>query len=595
MKGKNVALLFAGIFLSFLLHAQDYPLTDSLKRNLEHAKTADEKIIWLGELAGFYMNINNELSNNYGKQQIEIAELSRDRNVMIKALLLNADRFYNSSGTQANMVKAKAFSEQAFQLAKTSNSEEGMAWSYIFLARGARNEGSYDKALNYNNLALTVSSTPNDSLKISALNSLGNTYMVRKEKLLAFRNFLQALNLAEEAHRYEPLKDCYYTMSYFYSDLEDHEKAKDYLFKIKHLTDEFRKPYDRLHLYNALGRVYTQSKQYEMATGFYEKSIALSDTVKLEIVKINAYFNILNQYLTSNQAEKALTYFNERKELKDFMIKANYDYYLYHAYALVYSGMSRFDSAEYYFRKAEPGFLSKTSRYNQYHFFGDYAKYASKKGDYRKALEYWIRGKKIVDEMNDLGMKEELSMNLDSVYQHLGDFKNAFYYNGQYHQYKDSLEKLSTEKDLLLLEVDNENKRKEKEAKLAEEALRTRHNVQYMGITAAITGVFIFLVMLGLFSVSKGTIRVLGFFAFIFLFEFIILLADNQIHHWTHGEPWKILAIKIVLISILLPFHHFLEERVIHYLTTRKMIEVNRKSLLSKLSRKSETDPALKS
>src|SRR5204862_8324769 len=129
------------------------------------------------------------------------------------------------------------------------------------------------------------------------------------------------------------------------------------------------------------------------------------------------------------------------------------------------------------------------------------------------------------------------------------------------------------------------NRQKELEATLAEQATITRHNIQYMGITAAIAGVFIVLVMFGIFSVSPSTIRILGFFAFIFLFEFIILLADNQIHHWTHGEPWKILAIKIGLISVLLPFHHFLEEKVIHYLTSKKMLEINKEELLAKFAR----------
>ena len=58
--------------------------------------------------------------------------------------------------------------------------------------------------------------------------------------------------------------------------------------------------------------------------------------------------------------------------------------------------------------------------------------------------------------------------------------------------------------------------------------------------------------------------------AFILLFEFIILLADTWIHNFTHGEPWKVLAIKVALIAILLPLHHFLEERVIHYIVHRK-------------------------
>lgn len=96
--------------------------------------------------------------------------------------------------------------------------------------------------------------------------------------------------------------------------------------------------------------------------------------------------------------------------------------------------------------------------------------------------------------------------------------------------------------------------------------------------------------MAGAFSVSKATIRILGFFAFIFLFEFIILLADNQIHDWTHGEPWKVLAIKIVLIAILLPLHHWLEEKVIHYLSTKEVLKIRKKGLLGKWFKKKDAD-----
>jgi hypothetical protein len=83
---------------------------------------------------------------------------------------------------------------------------------------------------------------------------------------------------------------------------------------------------------------------------------------------------------------------------------------------------------------------------------------------------------------------------------------------------------------------------------------------------------FILLVMLGLFKISPRIIRALGFFSFIFLFEFVILLADHQIHEMTHGEPWKVLLIKILLAAVLLPLHHWLEHKVIHYLNTRRKI-----------------------
>jgi hypothetical protein len=71
----------------------------------------------------------------------------------------------------------------------------------------------------------------------------------------------------------------------------------------------------------------------------------------------------------------------------------------------------------------------------------------------------------------------------------------------------------------------------------------------------------------------------LGFISFILLFEFIILLADQKIHHATHGEPWKILALKIVLIGIMMPLHHWTEHKVIHYLIHKKVVTFNNNAI----------------
>jgi tetratricopeptide (TPR) repeat protein len=299
-------------------------------------------------------------------------------------------------------------------------------------------------------------------------------------------------------------------------------------------------------------------------------------------------------YLFNKQSEKALQYFKEKKELTDFMKTAGVDHVIDYAYGIVYTQMNRLDSAEYYFKKSQQRFETISNKANQYYFYVNLGELYRKKNDPKKALDYTLKAKAIAENRADIALLQNVSADLDTIYQMMGDYRNAHAYNKKYHHYKDSLEELSTEKDLLRLEVDNENKRKEREMTAAAEAKRERHNIQYMGITAGIAGVFIVLVMLGAFSVSKATIRIMGFFAFIFLFEFIILLADHAIHDATHGEPWKILAIKIILISILLPLHHFLEKKVIHFLTERKLMEGNAKSLFYKITGKTETDPALK-
>jgi hypothetical protein len=135
--------------------------------------------------------------------------------------------------------------------------------------------------------------------------------------------------------------------------------------------------------------------------------------------------------------------------------------------------------------------------------------------------------------------------------------------------YRDSIETLGKQKDLLNIEIENTNKRV-KQQKIDElEATMKRNNLEYLGITAAIATIFIILVLLGVFKFSPAVIKALGFFAFIFLFEFIVLLLDSQIHEITNGEPWKVLGVKIIIIALLLPLHHWLEEKMLHYLTNR--------------------------
>ena len=152
-----------------------------------------------------------------------------------------------------------------------------------------------------------------------------------------------------------------------------------------------------------------------------------------------------------------------------------------------------------------------------------------------------------------------------------------------YHNYKDSLQKLGEEKDMLQMELADEELRQKRIADEQAAALERKHSVQYMAITIGIAVVFLLLVIMGAFKVSESTIRIMGFFAFIFLFEFIIMIADTKIHHYTHGEPLPLLLIKIVLIAILLPLHHWLEHKVVHYLASRRLILPTRKSIWKQL------------
>jgi hypothetical protein len=587
----NKRFLLLSLLALCLTASSQSVLEDSFKRELSKAVSAADKIKWLRQLGNYYVVINSPLSDQYGQRMIEIADSSRDRDLMCKAYLHNAERYYSVVYVQQNIGKGMDYSQKALDIARENNLTENIAWAYTYLSRGCRSNGESDKALSYNNLAVSlISDVENDSLKISVYNSLGNTYSAKNEKLLAFRNFLQALTIAEKSKKPDLLREPYRRMALFYLSLENYEKAKDFEFKKEAIERKISLPYQLVDTYDEIGGLYSAAKQYNQAERYYVKSDALADSLKYGIHKITFYVNLVNLYLVNNEYEKGLAYFNAHKEITDYLAKTGNNYIIDQAYGAIYTLTGNFDSAFYYLKRAQPDFETRASRFQKFYFYSQFAFYYKKRNNYDSSIVYWLKSKALGEQLGSLEIQQAAAQNLDSLYQWKKDYSNAFAYNNSYYKFKDSIQKMAKEKDLMSLEIDTENKRKEREAIQQVEEIRRRHNIQYLGITVAIAAIFILLVMAGAFSVSKSTIKILGFFAFIFLFEFIIMLADNQIHDWTHGEPWKVLVIKIGLIAVLLPLHHWLEEKVIHYLSTKESLKLKGKGLMGKWFKKKDAD-----
>ena len=110
--------------------------------------------------------------------------------------------------------------------------------------------------------------------------------------------------------------------------------------------------------------------------------------------------------------------------------------------------------------------------------------------------------------------------------------------------------------------------------KAADEEIKAtarKHNIQYTAIMIGGMILLISLLVLGFFNTPRWVIRLLGFVSFIFLFEFIILILDSKLHDWFHGAPLPILAIKVLIACMLVPLHHFIERKVIHFLQSKKL------------------------
>jgi len=439
-----------------------------------------------------------------------------------------------------------------------------------------------EKALNYVNQASSLISTlKNDSLKAESHNSYGLVYQAKNDKTLALRHFLNGLQIAERIEKPSPelKRNCYLYLSNFYARIEDYDKAIDYYVKANKELDHMKEtnvPYQRAVDLNSLGNLFAYKKNYDIAISYFERSIKMADSLKFATLKIPGYISLLNQYLRIDQPQKALEYINSssgqnlKKYLADFGMGGQID----QAYAFIYQKLQRYDSAGIYFHKALPYFEQKISENNRVAFYAQLAGYYKKTGNNDKAIEYYQKVRDIGERNGQLENVQGAYKHLDTLFERKGDYKLANQYNGLYYQYKDSIDKLKKENEIAQIEALDEQQRLTREEEAQAEIRRKRNQIQYMGITIGIGVLFVALVMMGWFKVSASTIRAIGFFSFLIFFEFIFLVFKKNINGITQGVPLYDLAFMIALAAILVPLHHWLEHKVIHFLTSHHMLKL---------------------
>jgi len=597
---KKLFLLFCGIALSLCTIAQmPVPaVLDSFKRELSKAEAPARKIQLIGYMTRILMNVDLQQADMYGQQMIEIAEESRDRTLMVEALTINGDRYSYVAGRKDNIEKSIRYYNKALELARQNKLDKRIASIYLGLSRVHRFMPDLNKAIVFCNQADSyIDALDNDSLKAESSMETGTVFLQQGEKLPAMRKFLTALQIAERLKDRSLLRSAYGKLSDFYNDISEYDKAIDYKLRAMQQLSQIvsgQSVYNRVNDLNRIGSLYRTKQDYDMAMVYYEKALKLIDSLKYTPMKSMVYNSIFRMYIDNGQPAKALQYFNDHPELKNYLQTLNFGAFIDQTYGLIYTQLGRYDSAKYYYAKAAPFFEKDFNDYNRFDYNYQLGRMHRKAGETQKSIEYLMKAKEMADKIGGLYLQSSVAWELDSLYRQAGDYKNAMIYASLYNSYQDSLSKQNKEKEVVQLEVADEQQRMARESEEKAAAKRKRDSVQYLVITIGIAILFIGLVMLGMFRVSTRTIKMVGFFAFIMMFEFIFLVSKKSVYGYTQGEPWKDLLFMILLAAILLPLHHWLEHRVIKYLTSHNRLTSSGKGLVEKFKRNKPAVPAEK-
>jgi len=589
-------LAFLLLLFSIESNSQNDPKNYINKLSAEFVNAKDDslKIEDLAELAFYYYDYlgNKRLADSIGDEAVKLAEASYRPGL----LLLAYNRYIECNDPGMYWNKSLQYAEDAIKISKLINNTELKWRSYSNLAKVFLSGYKFDKALGSSFQALSLADAMEDeTLKAESYLLIGQSLEGNNQKIESFRNYLNATALAEKIQAPDLLKKCYSFLSGFYNINKMFDKA--IVYKIKQMdlilntlpvdsVELMWTQYDLQAISVNSNNNSLNSKNMQAVLDFAIRTnhnrlknyeIALYRTHLIEADKIGELYKLyINQYpveFALLSTENPALYFR----LKAYFSEAD----------------NKPDSAFYYLTRAEELIHADPNIILRSNFHQRFGQFLVRQGKTKEAIKKYSEAYDLAHKASYFEYMISASKNLETLYASSGDYRNAYIYSTYNKALSDSINILTKNDQLLMLEIDHETRQRELAAEQEHNETHRRHNIQYTAITIVTLAMFILLMMLGSLKVPAWTIKMLGFFSFILLFEFIIMIADHKIYEITDNEPWKILLIKIGLIAFLLPFHHWIEKKVIHFLIEKKLLKMPQISFQSILGKNKNKQQAV--
>jgi hypothetical protein len=542
-----------------------------LNEQLQHTANLEEFFEVSSELAKYHIKYTGDypLADSLLQVSIDQAALTYDN----RLLMLSYANYLLALDEYIFLDKVKNYTTRLQELETEVQDPKALWLGKLAMAKGFLLQYETEQAMDYAYQALNSATALKDDEKMALSHlMLGEVLRELSNHVEAIRNLLSALTIADAKGDMALRMKCYNGISKFYNLINAYNKSIDYKLKELQIAEGAANPdsilimtlkFD-LEVIAFNNRTLNEAQLYHIID-FADRN----DVVKLKRVALIAFRNHL---IKQNDLEELHHLYHKQypEELKAIQQKDTTTYYRLQAFFCEYE--KKPDSAMYYYNLAEERMLQVGDQMRLSSFYLRFGDFLNRGGQVEAAIDKYNRSYALAGEISYFEFQIEATGKLEKLYSSLGQYQQAYNFSNLNRSLTDSLNTLMQKEKLTLLELENEEVIRAQQLEKAAEQIQRRNNIQYTAITILIITLFIVLLILGGIQVSPGIIRMLGFLSFIFFFEFIILLIDTWLHHQTHGEPWKILAFKIVLMCGLVPLHHTIEKRVTHYLIEKKMV-----------------------
>jgi|GEM_PF-6758025 len=591
---RFICLLLAWIFIASSVSRAQTSIANvkdalSLEARLSSLSESNEKLRIYKDLILFYRVGDFERSFKLLQEALAYSETVSKRATVEMMLLYPAVFIHQINKTKGDPDSvALVYSQRALVKARELNDNELMGWCHLnlghlayhdYLNRRTTSLENYER--NFNLANSIGNSEKYDSLRFSLLSFQSYVNNRQKNHLAGYRFTLEALSIAEEKYKPRWKYEALTQLSELFSSTKNYEEQRRTGMQLLELANQFELPVLSAEANEIIAEGYIWDGQNEVGMRYLKEAMSCYEKSGLDKLK-EYYIGWFVRDLIVKRPNTAVTLFKEYKPYLDrFAIEVKEPLEEF-TYFYLYKDNNQFDSMMIVMNRIKTKADTSISYLNhQIRRMTAQAYYAQKQ--YSLALPYLQQFVRDLEIRSQLPILNETYPLLETSYREIGDFSAAYAARVRWNQIQDTLREMNDQRIMLIAEIDAEKKKKEKEL-LEEQAQRnSRHNLQLTAISIGIGILFLFLVALGAFRISAKRIRIAGFFIFLLFFEFIFLVFKKKIYIFTQGEPWMDLAFMLSLAALMVPLHHWMEHKVVHWLSHSNISAAAFKKVWSKL------------
>jgi signal transduction histidine kinase len=308
-----------------------------------------------------------------------------------------------------DVLKSRKLTEEAIKLIEQKKLTHSKSRAYQNMGSIYRVTGDYHAALKADNIALEASILVKDSVRIaSAYNNVAHDYYDLGDYDEAYHYFIQSYRIGALIHDSLTMAVSLHNVGRVYKELGQYDRAMEQLELSREMSRKIGDKEGEPYSLSEIGDVQLRQGKYDLALKTLQETHKLSKKYRLRVLEPKTMINIAQIYLKKNDMTTALAYYDtayqQYNQVNDKFGIAEVNL----GRGLAYMQQRKYDDAMRLIEASLTDAKSLNADILELQCFYQLSVLWERRGDYKRALEYFKKHKQVEDTLFSQDMQSRL-------------------------------------------------------------------------------------------------------------------------------------------------------------------------------------------